>query len=84
MSIFRVLRGGPPTGGVRRALLRAPVALYRAGLGGLLGSRLVLLTDTGRVSGEPRQEVLEVVAHGDEPGSYPDRLRLRRALAVGP
>ncbi|WP_243761208.1 nitroreductase family deazaflavin-dependent oxidoreductase [Streptomyces sp. YIM 98790] len=63
------LRGGPPRGGLRRAVLRAPVALYRMGLGGLLGGRMVLLTHTGRVSGQPRQVVLEVVERGREPGS---------------
>lgn len=64
------LKGGPPRGGWRRAVLRAPIALYRMGLGGLLGHRVVLLTHTGRKSGMPRQVVLEVVGHGDEPGSY--------------
>ncbi|MFR9673664.1 nitroreductase family deazaflavin-dependent oxidoreductase [Streptomyces sp. TR06-5] len=64
------LRGGPPRGGWRRRVLRAPIGLYRMGLGGLLGSRMVLLTHTGRKSGLPRQVVLEVVARGDGPGSY--------------
>lgn len=64
------LKGGPPRGGWRRAVLRAPIALYRMGLGGLLGHRLVLLTHTGRKSGLRRRVVLEVVGRGDEPGSY--------------
>jgi deazaflavin-dependent oxidoreductase (nitroreductase family) len=64
------LKGGPPRGGWRRKVLRAPIALYRLGLGGLLGRRLVLLTHTGRKSGLPRQVVLEVVGRGDDPGSY--------------
>lgn len=64
------LRGGPPRGGLRRVALRAPIVLYRAGLGGLLGRRMVLLTHTGRVSGRPRQAVLEVVGRGGEPGVY--------------
>lgn len=70
MSVFRILSGGPPADGIRRALLRAPIALYRAGLGGLLGRRLVLLTHTGRVSGEPRRVVLEVIGPGDQAGEY--------------
>ena len=64
------LKGGPPRSGWRRTVLRAPIALYRLGLGGLLGHRLVLLTHTGRKSGQPRQVVLEVVGRGDGPGHY--------------
>ncbi|OLT53275.1 hypothetical protein BJF88_12295 [Cellulosimicrobium sp. CUA-896] len=51
-----------------RWLVRAPVALFRAGLGGLLGHRLLLLVHRGRSSGEARFVVLEVV---DRPA--PDR-----------
>lgn len=50
----------PPTGW-RRSFFRMPLWLYRHGLGGMLGARYVLLTHTGRVSGEPRQALLEVV-----------------------
>ncbi|WP_240106461.1 nitroreductase family deazaflavin-dependent oxidoreductase [Streptomyces sp. MUM 203J] len=64
------LKGGPPTKGLRRLVLRAPIKLYRVGLGGLLGHRMVLLTHTGRKSGRPRQVVLEVVARLPEPGTY--------------
>ncbi|MFJ4013452.1 nitroreductase family deazaflavin-dependent oxidoreductase [Streptomyces sp. NPDC090026] len=64
------LRGGPPGKGLRRLALRAPIGLYHIGLGGLLGQRMVLLTHTGRVSGRPRQVVLEVVARLPEPGCY--------------
>jgi deazaflavin-dependent oxidoreductase (nitroreductase family) len=51
-------------------VLRAPIRLYRIGLGGLLGHRMLLLTHTGRVSGQPRQVVVEVLAPGGRPGSY--------------
>ena len=44
-----------------RRLMRAPIGLYRAGLGFLFGRRLMLLEHTGRSSGEPRYVVLEVV-----------------------
>ncbi|ROS73393.1 nitroreductase family deazaflavin-dependent oxidoreductase [Cellulomonas sp. PhB143] len=44
-----------------RRLVRAPIALYRAGLGPLLGPRLVLLEHRGRTSGLWRTVVLEVV-----------------------
>lgn len=70
MTTLNPLKGGPPLGGLRRAVLRAPIHLYRLGLGALLGHRLVLLTHTGRVSGLPRQVVLEVVGRGDERDSY--------------
>ncbi len=49
-----------PTG-LRRHLLRAPVHLYRAGFGRLLGERFVYLVHTGRTSGLRRDTVLEVV-----------------------
>jgi deazaflavin-dependent oxidoreductase (nitroreductase family) len=49
-----------PTG-LRRALLRAPILLYRLGLGRLLGGGFVLINHTGRRTGRPRQTVVEVV-----------------------
>jgi deazaflavin-dependent oxidoreductase (nitroreductase family) len=54
---------------LQRAIARAPIWLYRLGLGGLLGHRFVLLTHTGRNSGRPRQVVLEVVGRR-EGGGY--------------
>jgi deazaflavin-dependent oxidoreductase (nitroreductase family) len=53
-----------------RWLLRAPVWLYRLGLGGLLGDRFLLLTHIGRKSGQLRQSVLEVVEHDEATGAY--------------
>jgi deazaflavin-dependent oxidoreductase (nitroreductase family) len=50
----------PPTG-LRRALFRAPIWLYRVGLGALLGRRFILITHVGRTSGTARQTVVEVV-----------------------
>jgi len=44
-----------------RWLVRAPVWAYRARLGALFGSRLVMLEHTGRTSGRRRFVVLEVV-----------------------
>lgn len=55
-------RRRPPTG-LPRILARLPVQLYRVGLGRLLGRRMLLLTHTGRNSGQPRQVVVEVVAY---------------------
>jgi deazaflavin-dependent oxidoreductase (nitroreductase family) len=42
-------------------MLRLPIWLYRARLGGLLGRRFVLIHHTGRTSRLARQVVLEVV-----------------------
>ncbi|MFC8922057.1 nitroreductase family deazaflavin-dependent oxidoreductase [Cellulosimicrobium sp. NPDC057127] len=43
-----------------RWFVRAPVALFRAGLGGVFGGRLLLLVHRGRSSGQARYAVLEV------------------------
>jgi deazaflavin-dependent oxidoreductase (nitroreductase family) len=48
-----------------RALVRAPIWLYRAHLGFLFGHRMLLLEHVGRKSGARRYAVLEVV---DRPG----------------
>lgn len=60
----------PPRTWLQRSVARAPIWLYRVGLGGLLGQRFVLLTHTGRISGQPRQVVLEVVGRHEESGGY--------------
>jgi deazaflavin-dependent oxidoreductase (nitroreductase family) len=52
-----------------RWLVRAPVWLYRARLGILLGPRFVMLEHTGRKSGARRYVVLEVAARR-APGTY--------------
>jgi len=49
--------------GVRRALLRAPIWLYRARLGFLLDHRFLYLAHRGRRSGRRREVVLEVVEY---------------------
>ena len=53
----------------RPRLARAPIMLYRRGLGRLLGNRMLMLEHRGRTSGQARYVVLEVV---DRPA--PDRL----------
>jgi deazaflavin-dependent oxidoreductase (nitroreductase family) len=50
-------------------LMRAPVGLYRAGLGRLLGRRMLLLEHTGRRTGAARYAVLEVIGRPG-PGRY--------------
>jgi deazaflavin-dependent oxidoreductase (nitroreductase family) len=49
----------------RRMLVRAPIALYRLGLGFLFGRRMLLLEHAGRRTGRVRRAVLEVT---DRPG----------------
>jgi deazaflavin-dependent oxidoreductase (nitroreductase family) len=51
---------------IPRLLARAPIPLYRAGLGLLLGRRLVMIEHRGRVSGLRRYVVLEVLEHDPE------------------
>ncbi|MDV3124761.1 nitroreductase family deazaflavin-dependent oxidoreductase [Mycobacterium sp. 21AC1] len=46
-----------------RWLMRAPIWLYRAGAGALLGSRVLMLEHIGRKSGTRRYVVLEVIDH---------------------
>ena len=46
-----------------RALMRAPICLYRARLGFLFGSRTLMLEHVGRKSGAKRYVMLEVVGH---------------------
>jgi len=50
-----------PPKGLLRLGFRFPVYFYRFGLGWLLGGRFVLINHLGRVTGIPRQAVVEVV-----------------------
>jgi deazaflavin-dependent oxidoreductase (nitroreductase family) len=52
-----------PPRGLARLAFRLPIGLYHLGLGGLLGTRFLLLTHTGRKSGKERQTLLEVVRY---------------------
>jgi deazaflavin-dependent oxidoreductase (nitroreductase family) len=58
----------PPRGLLRWAF-RAPVSLYRMGLGWLFGGRLVLINHVGRKSGTPYQTVVEVVERDKQAGT---------------
>ena len=46
-----------------RSLVRAPIWLYRARLGFVFGSRILMLEHVGRKSGAKRYVVLEVLGH---------------------
>jgi deazaflavin-dependent oxidoreductase (nitroreductase family) len=50
-----------PPQGMKRFMWRLPIFLYKAHLGWLLGDRFLLLTHIGRISGENRQAVLEIL-----------------------
>ncbi len=52
-------------GPIARHLARAPILLYRVGLGGLLGRRFVMVEHVGRRTGRVRRTVLEVIRHDD-------------------
>jgi deazaflavin-dependent oxidoreductase (nitroreductase family) len=59
-----------PPGKALRLALRLPIGLYRLHLGPLLGNRFLMLTHTGRKSGQPRRTVIEVVQHDKQTGTY--------------
>jgi deazaflavin-dependent oxidoreductase (nitroreductase family) len=57
----------PYPAGVLLALLRAPIAFYRAGLGGLINrARVMILTTRGRKSGLARHTAIEYRRHGSK------------------
>lgn len=57
-----------PPKGLLRIGFRAPVYVYRAGLGWLFGKRFVLINHIGRKSGRPHQAVVEVVERDSQTG----------------
>ena len=59
-----------PPRGVSRLFWRAPIWIYRLGLGGLIKKRMLLLHHVGRISGNQRQNVLEIVEHDEVIGTY--------------
>jgi deazaflavin-dependent oxidoreductase (nitroreductase family) len=52
-----------------RLFFRAPIMLYRIGLGGLMPMQL-LITTVGRKSGRPRQAVVDVLRHDAATDTY--------------
>jgi deazaflavin-dependent oxidoreductase (nitroreductase family) len=52
-----------------RWFFRAPVVMYRIGLGWLMPMQ-VMLTTVGRKSGQPRRAVVDVLKHDAESGAY--------------
>lgn len=80
---------GPAVPAWLRTAFRLPDALYRHGLGGLLGGRFLRLVHVGRRSGRRYTTVLEVVAHDRGTGEcvvvsgFGDRADWLRNLAAG-
>ena len=58
----------PPKGLLLWAF-KAPVWLYRAGLGWLLGKRMIYIEHIGRKSGQVRRSVVEVVRNDEDSGA---------------
>lgn len=58
-----------PPGPLLRWFFRAPVGLYRIGLGGLMPMQLQLTT-VGRKSGQPRRAVVDVLKHDAATDTY--------------
>ncbi|MGA9398350.1 MAG: nitroreductase family deazaflavin-dependent oxidoreductase [Anaerolineaceae bacterium] len=56
--------------GLERLIWRAPIWLYQIGMGSLMGEQYILLNHVGRISGQPRQAVVEVIHHDQETGVY--------------
>ena len=59
----------PPTGW-RKHLWRAPIYLYRIGLGPLMGKRFLLLNHVGRKTGKVRQAVVEIDRYDPATNTY--------------
>ncbi len=59
-----------PPRGLKAILWRLPIWLYRLKLGWMFGHRALLLTHIGRISGKPRQAMLEVVHYDKSTNSY--------------
>lgn len=56
--------------GLQRLLFRLPIGLFRFHLGWLLGHRFLLLTHTGRKSGQARHTMLEVMRYDPVTRAY--------------
>jgi deazaflavin-dependent oxidoreductase (nitroreductase family) len=93
MSAHRVLSRTIAAGGARllrsRTLMRAPIWIYRARLGFLFGSRVLMLEHIGRKTGLPRQVVLEVIDHPRPdtyvvPSGFGDRAQWFRNVQANP
>ena len=79
-----------PPKGLLRLGFRLPVYLFRLGLGWMLGKKFVLINHLGRVTGLPRQAVVEVVEADQDSGcvtvvaGYGEQTQWYQNLRVSP
>ena len=59
-----------PPRGLKSIPWRMPILIYKLGLGWIMGSKFLLLSHTGRKTGETRQTVLEIIHYSPENHSY--------------
>jgi len=64
------IRKVKPPRGLSRLLYRFPIFLYQIGLGRLFGGRFLMLTHVGRISGRPRNAVLEIIRRDEIGKAY--------------
>ena len=80
----------PKPDGLLLILFKAPVFLYRMGLGRLMGERFLLLTHEGRMSHTIHRTLLEVIRHDPETGeslvisAYGDKANWYRNIRAKP
>ena len=67
---MKIVKHPRPPAGLRRLLFRLPIWVYRVGLGGMFGRRLLMLTHFGRRTGAAHQTILEVVQYDPADRSY--------------
>ena len=67
---MKIIKNVQPPTGISRIAFRVPIYLYRLRFGWLFGDRLLLLNHVGRISGKPRQTILEVVTHDHADDSF--------------
>lgn len=59
-----------PPKGLTKWFLKAPLWLYRNGLGWMMGERFLMFTHVGRKTGQLHQTVVEVVYHDETSDRY--------------
>jgi deazaflavin-dependent oxidoreductase (nitroreductase family) len=76
-----------PAGPLGRVAFKAPLTLWRMGLGRLLGGVMVVITHTGRKSGLPRRTMTEYQRDGETiyvPVAFGDRAQWYQNIAADP
>jgi deazaflavin-dependent oxidoreductase (nitroreductase family) len=76
-----------PQDGWRKAMFKWPVQLWRLGLAPILGQFMMLITQTGRKSGQPRRTMTESYRIGDKyyaPCAFGERAQWYKNIAADP